>query len=66
MGAGFGAGFFFTVFFVAGVAFFIPFFLRAGAPRLAFFATFDLPIGSTKIMPQGLRRNGSRQGQFET
>ena len=47
MGAGFGAGFFF--FFA-----FIPFFLRAGAPRFAFldfFATFNLPIGSTKTMP---------------
>ena len=47
-GAGFGAGFFF---FFAGVAFFIPFFLRAGAPRFAFLdflATFSLPIGSIK------------------
>jgi hypothetical protein len=46
-GAGFGAGFFF--FFA-----FIPFFLRAGPPRFAvldFFATFNVPIGSTKIMP---------------
>jgi ABC-type Fe3+-siderophore transport system permease subunit len=46
-GAGFGAGFFF---FFAGVAFFIPFFLRAG-PRFAFLdflATFSLPIGSIK------------------
>jgi hypothetical protein len=46
-GAGFGAGFF----FFAGVAFFIPFFLRAGAPRFAFLdflATFNLPIGSIK------------------
>ena len=57
-GAGFGAGFFATVLFFAGVALFIPFFLRAGAPRFAFldffalvFATFNLLIGSTKIMP---------------
>ena len=52
-GAGLGAGFFF---FLAGVAFFIPFFLRAGAPRFAFldfFATFNLPIGLTKIMQYG-------------
>ena len=44
-GAGFDAGFFFA---------FIPFFLRAGPPRFAvldFFATFNVPIGSTKIMP---------------
>jgi hypothetical protein len=49
-GAGFGAGFFF---FFAGAAFFIPFFLRDGAPRFAFLdflATFNLPIGLTKIM----------------
>jgi hypothetical protein len=48
-GAGFGAGFFA---FVAGIAFFIPFFLRGRAPRFAFldfFATFNLPVGSTKI-----------------
>ena len=47
-GAGFGAGF---LFFFAGVALFIAFFLRAGAPRFAFldfFATFNLPIGSLK------------------
>jgi hypothetical protein len=59
-GAGFGAGFFATVLFLAGVAVFSPFFLRAGAPRFAFldffafalvFATFNLLIGSTKIMP---------------
>jgi hypothetical protein len=46
--AGFGAGFFF---FFAGVALFIAFFLRGGAPRFAFldfFATFNLPIGSIK------------------
>ena len=48
-GAGFGAGFFF---FFASVAFFIPFFLRAGASRFAFLdflATFNLPIGSIKM-----------------
>jgi hypothetical protein len=61
-GAGFGTGFVAAVFFFAGVALFIPFFLRAGAPRFAFldffalvfrfvFATFNLPIGSTKNMP---------------
>ncbi|MGB8894019.1 MAG: hypothetical protein WCD13_06845 [Pseudolabrys sp.] len=47
-GAGFGAGFFF---FFASVAFFIPFFLRAGTARFAFLdflATFNLPIGSIK------------------
>jgi len=45
-GAGFGARF--LVFaLLAGFAFFIPFFFRAGAPRLAFldfFATFNIPI----------------------
>ena len=53
-GAGVGDGFFFLF---AGVAFFIPFFLRAGAPRFAFldfFATFNLPIGLTKIMQQDI------------
>jgi hypothetical protein len=57
-GAGFGAGFFFFgagfFFFVAGIAFFIAFFLRGRGPRLAFldfFATFNLPVGSTKITP---------------
>jgi hypothetical protein len=44
-GASFGARF--LVFaLLAGFAFFIPFFLRAGAPRFAFldfFATFNLP-----------------------
>ena len=48
-GAGFDAGFFF---FFASVAFVIPFFLRAEVPRFAFldfFATFNLPIGSTKL-----------------
>ena len=46
----------FLFFFFAGVTFFIPFFLRAGAPRFAFldfFATFNLPIGLTKIMQHG-------------
>jgi hypothetical protein len=44
-GAGFGARFL-AFALLAGLAFFIPFFLRAGAPRLAFldfFATFNLP-----------------------
>ncbi len=53
-GAGFGAGFFF---FFAGIAFFIPFFLRAGAPRfvfLDFFATFNLPNRSIKLRQQGI------------
>lgn len=61
-GAGFGTGFFAAALFFAGAALFIPFFLRAGAPRFAFldffalvfrfvFATFNLPIGSTKNMP---------------
>ena len=39
------------------VAFFIPFFLRAGAPRFAFldfFATFNLPNRTTKIMQHGI------------
>ena len=48
VGAGFGAGFFF---FFASVAFFIPFFLRAGTVRFAFLdflATSKLPIGSIK------------------
>jgi hypothetical protein len=50
-GAGFG-GFFITVFFFTCLAFFIPFFLRVGAPRFAFldfFATVTLPIGLTKL-----------------
>lgn len=55
IGAGTGFGARFLAFaLLAGFAFFIPFFLRAGAPRFAFldfFATFNLPIGSTKIMP---------------
>jgi hypothetical protein len=46
-GAGFGAGFFF--FF--GTGFFIPFFLRTGAPRFAFLDFFAMshPNRSTKI-----------------
>ena len=46
---GAGAGFdgrFLAFALLAGFAFFIPFFLRAGAPRFAFldfFATFNLP-----------------------
>jgi hypothetical protein len=47
IGAGTGFGARFLVFaLLAGFAFFIPFFLRAGAPRFAFldfFATFNLP-----------------------
>ena len=42
---GFGARFL-AFALLAGFAFFIPFFLRAGAPRFAFldfFATFNLP-----------------------
>jgi len=49
-GADFGAGFFF---FLGGFAFFVPFFLRAGAPRFAFLdflATFNLPFELTEIM----------------
>jgi hypothetical protein len=44
---GFGARFL-AFALLAGFAFFIPFFLRAGALRfdfLDFFATFNLPIG---------------------
>jgi hypothetical protein len=47
---GFGARFL-AFALLAGFAFFIPFFLRAGAPRFAFLdfpATFNLPIGSIK------------------
>jgi hypothetical protein len=54
MGAGLGSGFFITAFFFAGVAFFVLFLLRVGAPRFAFldfFATVNLPIDSTKIIP---------------
>jgi hypothetical protein len=52
MGVGLGAGFFATVLFFSCVAFFIPFFLRAGATRFAFFDFFamvNLLIGSTQI-----------------
>jgi hypothetical protein len=68
-GAGFGAGFFFFVagiaffiFFLAGIAFFIAFFLRGRGPRLAFldfFATFNLPVCSTKITPNTAFRSRS-------
>jgi hypothetical protein len=55
-GAGFGARF--LVFaLLAGFAFFIPFFLRAGAPRFAFldfFATSISRIGLTKIRQHGI------------
>ena len=56
MGAGLGSRFFITVFFFARLAFFIPFFLRVGAPRFAFldfFATVNLPIGSTELCQHG-------------
>ena len=57
IGAGTGFGARFLAFaLLAGFAFFIPLFLRAGAPRFAFldfFATFNLPIGLTKIMRYG-------------
>jgi hypothetical protein len=69
-GAGFGAGFFATVLFFAGVALFIPFFLRAGAPRFAFldffafafrfFAIISLPIGSTNTLYINPRREPVR------
>jgi hypothetical protein len=52
-GAGFGARFL-TLALLADFALFIPFFLRAEVSRFAFldfFATFNLPIGLTKIMP---------------
>ena len=54
-GTGFGARFLAFALLV-GFAFFIPFFLRAGALRFAvldFFATFNLPIELTKIMQHG-------------
>jgi hypothetical protein len=44
---------FLTVALLADFALFIPFFLRAGAPRFAFldfFATFNLPIGSSLFL----------------
>ena len=43
-GAGFGAVFFATVLFLAGVAVFSPFFLRAGAPRFAFLDFFAFAL----------------------
>jgi hypothetical protein len=51
-GAGFGARFL-AFALLAGFAFFIPFFLRAGALRFAlldFFATFNLPNRINQIM----------------
>jgi len=51
--AGFGARFL-AFALLAGFAFFIPFFVRAGAPRftfLDFFATFNVLISSTENMP---------------
>jgi hypothetical protein len=40
---------------VVGFAFFIPFFLRAGALRFAdFFATFNLPNRINQIMQHGI------------
>jgi hypothetical protein len=53
-GAGFGARIL-AFALLAGFAFFIPFFLRAGAPRFAFldfFATFNL--ANRKIMQHGI------------
>jgi hypothetical protein len=53
-GAGFGARFL-AFALVVGFAFFIPFFLRAGALRFVdFFATFNLRIGLTKITQYGI------------
>jgi hypothetical protein len=55
-GAGFGARFL-AFALLAGFAFFIPFFLRAGAPRFAFldfFATFNLPNRISQIMQHGI------------
>ena len=53
---GFGARFL-ALALLAGFAFFILFFLRAGAPRFAFldfFAIFKLPIALTEIMQHGI------------
>jgi hypothetical protein len=53
-GAGFGARFFDFALLARFAFIFIPFFFRAGAPRftfLDFFATFNIPISSTKNMP---------------
>jgi hypothetical protein len=55
-GAGFGARFL-AFALLAGFAFFIPFFLRAGPPRFAFldfFATFNLPNRINQIMYYGI------------
>jgi hypothetical protein len=52
---GFGARFL-AFALLAAVAFFVPFFLRAGAPPFAFldlFATFNLPIDSAKLCQHG-------------
>ena len=58
IGAGTGFGARFLAFaLLAGFAFFIPFFLRAGAPRFAFldfFATFNLPNRINQIMQHGV------------
>jgi hypothetical protein len=58
IGAGTGFGARFLAFaLLAGFAFFIPFFLRAGAPRFAFldfFATFNLPNRINQIMQHGI------------
>jgi hypothetical protein len=57
IGAGAGFGVRFLAFaLLAGFAFFIPFFFRAGAPRFAFldfFAIFNLPIRITKLCNTG-------------
>jgi hypothetical protein len=53
-GTGFGASFL-AFALLAGFAFFIPFFLRAGALRFAdFFATSISRIGLTKIMQHSI------------
>jgi len=58
IGAGAGFGVRFLAFaLLAGFAFFIPFFLRAGPPRFAFldfFATFNLPNRINQIMYYGI------------
>ena len=57
IGAGAGFGVRFLAFaLLAGFAFFIPFFFRAGAPRFAFldfFAIFNLPNRITKLCNTG-------------
>ena len=67
MSAGLGAGFFATIFFFAGVAFFIPFVLRAGAPRFAFldffafvFCFFFAMFSPRSIRPELCQRCWSR------